>query len=131
MANEGWISAADWDREETVEILRQAYAEGRLDPAELDDRADAAFSARTISELRGLIADIPHRHAVAPLPLAQPGQPETSRAPWRAFGHWPWTGPLMLLAALVCVVIGAATRNAAVIALAVPAGFAAAVSGRG
>jgi hypothetical protein len=131
MANEGWISAAHWDREETVEILRQAYAEGRLDPAELDDREDAAFSARTISELRGLIADIPHRHSVAPLPLAQPGQPETSREPWRAFGHWPWTSPLMLLAALVCVVIGAATRNAAVIALAVPAGFAAAVSGRG
>lgn len=29
MAAENWMRAADWDREETVEILRHAYVEGR------------------------------------------------------------------------------------------------------
>lgn len=30
------MRAADWDREQTVEVLREAYAEGRLGRGELD-----------------------------------------------------------------------------------------------
>jgi DUF1707 SHOCT-like domain len=53
-----------------VEVLRQAYAEGRLDGAELDERTDAALRAKTVGELRGLIADIPRRGPAACLPSA-------------------------------------------------------------
>lgn len=38
MATESWMRAADRDREETVEILRCAYTEGRLTSAELDEQ---------------------------------------------------------------------------------------------
>jgi hypothetical protein len=47
MMADDWMRAADRDREETAEMLREAYAEGRLDHAELDERADAAFRAQT------------------------------------------------------------------------------------
>jgi DUF1707 SHOCT-like domain len=71
MAVHSWMRAADWDREQAVEVLRQAYAEGRLDGAELDERTDAALRAKTVGELRGLIADIPRRGPAACLPSDQ------------------------------------------------------------
>jgi hypothetical protein len=57
------------DREHVAERLRQANAEGRLLTHELEERLEAAFSARTYGELDGLVADLPRpavpgRHAV-------------------------------------------------------------------
>ena len=40
-------------------VLCAAVAEGRLTLAELDERVEAALSARTICELAALIADPP------------------------------------------------------------------------
>ena len=54
MPTESWIRAADVGREETVEILRRVYSEGRLDPVELAAGAGAAYLAQTIGELREL-----------------------------------------------------------------------------
>jgi hypothetical protein len=42
-----------------VEILQVAAGDGRLSLTELDERLDAALSARTIGELKGLTADLP------------------------------------------------------------------------
>jgi DUF1707 SHOCT-like domain len=50
--------ASDADRDTAVDILCTAVAEGRLTLAELDERVGAALSARTISELAALIADL-------------------------------------------------------------------------
>lgn len=130
MAADSWMRAADRDREETVDVLRQAYAEGRLDPAELDERTGTAFQARTIGELRGLIADIPTRGAAARLLPDQPrrpGRPHQRRPPTR---QPPRVSLLMLVAAFVCVMFGAATRSAAVITLALAAGILAAALAR-
>jgi hypothetical protein len=52
-------SAADGDREHAAEMLRNAYAAGRIELEELRGRADAAYSARTWGELRDLTADLP------------------------------------------------------------------------
>lgn len=123
MANQSWMRAAHRDREETVEILRCAYMEGRLNSAELDERAETAFQARTLGELRGLIADIPPRSPAIPLPSGVPWQPRAPRRPRRsASGRSPRGSLHVLLVALAGVVTGAAMRDSAVIPLAVLAG---------
>lgn len=131
MAVESWMRAADADREEAVEILRQAYAEGRLEPAELDERTGMAFRARTIGQLRGLIADIPRGGWAAPLPSDRPWRPGEPDRRGRATGPLPGAGLLMLLVAALCVVIGAATQSTVVIILALMAGLGASILRRG
>jgi hypothetical protein len=59
MAADRWIRASDQDRESAAELLSEAYAVGRLTREELDERAAAAFSAKTWGELRDLTADLP------------------------------------------------------------------------
>lgn len=52
------LRASDADRDAVGERLRRAAIEGRLDPAELDERLSAAYGARWCSELTQLTADI-------------------------------------------------------------------------
>ncbi|MCW7944498.1 hypothetical protein AAW14_21385 [Streptomyces hygroscopicus] len=47
------------DRDQAVEILRVAAGDGRLTAAELDERVEAAMTARTASDLAVLTADLP------------------------------------------------------------------------
>src|SRR3954471_4838139 len=51
--------AADSDRETTAERLREAAGDGRLEHDELEQRLEAAYSARTYGELATLTADLP------------------------------------------------------------------------
>lgn len=53
------LRAADRDRDEVAELLREQYAQGRLTMEEFDERSTAAVSARTMGELRALTADLP------------------------------------------------------------------------
>lgn len=50
--------ARDVDRETAVDILCAAVADGRLTLTELEERVEAALSARTLRELAMLIADL-------------------------------------------------------------------------
>jgi hypothetical protein len=63
------LRASHTDRDRVVELLRVAAGDGRLTAEELDERLEAALTARTYSELAVLTTDLP----VAPLPtgLAQ------------------------------------------------------------
>jgi hypothetical protein len=71
------LRASDADREAAGERLRVAALEGRLDPAELDERMSAAYAARWCSELAELTADV----TPAPAPPAAPvGRPTFVRA---------------------------------------------------
>jgi uncharacterized protein DUF1707 len=45
------LRASDADRDRVIELLRAAVADGRLVPAEFDERVDAALAARTIDAL--------------------------------------------------------------------------------
>jgi Domain of unknown function (DUF1707) len=73
------LRASDADRDRVIELLRTAVADGRLDPAEFDERLDAALSARTIDALAPLTADLiaaPGRDGALTLPLAgTPAEP--------------------------------------------------------
>lgn len=53
------LRVGDADRERVAERLRSAYAEGRLDLAEYDDRVRQAWAARTYGELDRLTGDLP------------------------------------------------------------------------
>jgi hypothetical protein len=67
------LRASDADRDRVTELLRAAVADGPLDPAELDERLDAALTARTIDALAPLTADlvaVPGRGGALTLPLA-------------------------------------------------------------
>jgi DUF1707 SHOCT-like domain len=77
MTDDGGIRASDSDRENVVEILRDAYSTGRLTMADFDERTTEAFAAKTWGELRKLTADLPQQ---ARLGLPQPA-PGRSTAP--------------------------------------------------
>jgi len=67
------LRASDADRDRVIELLRAAVADGRLDPAEFDQRLDAALAARTIDALAPLTADLiaaPGSAGALTLPLA-------------------------------------------------------------
>jgi hypothetical protein len=53
------LRAADRDRDQVAEALREHYAQGRLTMEEYDERTTAAASAKTMGDLRALTADLP------------------------------------------------------------------------
>jgi hypothetical protein len=53
-----------------VQRVQDAFAEGRLDDAEFDERTRAALTARTHADLDALLADLP----AAPAPAAGPAR---------------------------------------------------------
>lgn len=53
------LRASHSDRDRVVELLRVAAGDGRLTPAELDERLEVALTARTYSELAILTTDLP------------------------------------------------------------------------
>jgi hypothetical protein len=64
------LRASDAEREATVERLRIAASEGRLEPEELEERLTATYAARWRSELDALTADVtPPAPAPPPRPL--------------------------------------------------------------
>ncbi|MER5794801.1 DUF1707 domain-containing protein [Streptomyces sp. NPDC001980] len=59
------LRASHADRDRVVDVLRIAAGDGLLTADELDERLEAALSARTLSELAALTADLPPVSAVA------------------------------------------------------------------
>ena len=57
------MRASDADRDRVADALREAYAEGRLDVEEHNERVDLAYKAKTLGELAPLLSDLPQRHA--------------------------------------------------------------------
>jgi len=64
------LRASHSDRDRVVELLRVAAGDGRLTAEELDERLEAALTARTYSELAVLTTDLP---AAPPAGQAQSG----------------------------------------------------------
>jgi hypothetical protein len=113
MARRATLRAADADREHVAERLRHATAEGRLHTAELEERLEAAFSARNYGELDALVADLPrpparrHRRPVSPWTLVALGLAFVMVVPVL----------LLLLAAVLFVVVPVAATIAFWVAL--------------
>jgi Domain of unknown function (DUF1707) len=69
----GQLRASHEDRDRVVEVLRVAAGDGRLTAEELDQRLEAALTARTYAELAALTTDLPL--------AAGPAAPVASLAP--------------------------------------------------
>ena len=50
---------SDADRDRAAALLRDHFAAGRLTPEELDTRLAAALNAKTLGDLRCVLADLP------------------------------------------------------------------------
>jgi Domain of unknown function (DUF1707) len=53
------IRASDQERESVVDVLRDAFTDGRLTFDEFEERTAAAYAAKTWTDLRPLTSDLP------------------------------------------------------------------------
>jgi hypothetical protein len=90
--------AADADRERVAVRLRDAAAEGRLDPDELDERLTAAYGARTLGDLVPLTSDLPPEPPESPEAVGALRTPAVRR-----------TLATFLTANIVCIAVWLAT----------------------
>jgi hypothetical protein len=80
------MRAGDSDRDRTINVLREAFAEGRLTQVEFDDRLTRAHEAKTYGELGQLTSDLPVTPADA---VVIPTSPDKKRMEWRkAWAVW-------------------------------------------
>ncbi|MGH3097719.1 MAG: DUF1707 SHOCT-like domain-containing protein [Streptosporangiales bacterium] len=76
--NQVSLRCADADRERVASVLREHYAEGRLDLNEYQERTDAVYAAKTFGDLAPLTRDLPA------LPSAESPEQKDDDAPARA-----------------------------------------------
>ena len=67
------VRASHADRDQVVEIIRDATAEGRLTLEELEQRVESALGARTLRELATLTRDLPEQPRRGELAVPVPG----------------------------------------------------------
>ncbi|MEU2155048.1 DUF1707 domain-containing protein [Streptomyces sp. NPDC019396] len=79
-ADAGAIRASDADRDRIADILREALAEGRLDPEEHAERIDAVYRAKTVGELEPIVRDLPSART-RPEPTAYDYGPDAPAGP--------------------------------------------------
>jgi hypothetical protein len=72
------IRASDRERDDAVQRLQTAFAEGRLNDLEFDQRMRTAMGARTRADLEPLFADLPVTSASAAPSDRSPAPPATS-----------------------------------------------------
>ncbi|WP_344616031.1 DUF1707 domain-containing protein [Dactylosporangium salmoneum] len=63
------MRASDEDRRRVITVLQRHTEAGRLTLDEFSERAGTVYSAKTMDELRGAIADLPALAPSAPAPL--------------------------------------------------------------
>ena len=107
----GPLMASDADREQVIDVLTAAFAQGRLTKQELDLRAGQAFAARTYAELAALTADLPAGQTRTQ-PARKPARAQTRQRVDKAVAWCAW-GLITpaLLAATVAVPTPTPTDN--------------------
>ncbi len=103
------LRVGNQDRENVVEHVKAAYAEGRFDKLEFDDRLERAMTARTHADLMPIMQEL---YGTRPAPMVRPapvamhrpsGHTESNERLGAAVSHWlaavglPIVGPLILL----------------------------------
>ena len=108
------LRAGNADRERVVAQLNGAFAEGRLDVRELDERVAAAYAAKTLGELAPLTADLPTARSPAPRAAATPVRPAPDREIERTASRAAVGGALglFLVNVLIWVAVSVGTGNA-------------------
>jgi Domain of unknown function (DUF1707) len=109
------IRVSDADRDRVTVQLRDHFAEGRITSGELDERLSAALNAKTVGDLRRIMADLPGP-VLAPLGAVPP--PLRAAPAWAVRRHPPFP-PLILLGLLAVLLIPGAGWLLAVFANAI------------
>jgi hypothetical protein len=60
------MRTSDAERQRVADFLRDACAEGRLSPAELEERLDLLFAGSTVADIAVLVRDLPGGSKVVP-----------------------------------------------------------------
>lgn len=89
----GDVRASSAERERAIEVIKTAFAEGRLSMDEQLDRAERAYTCQTRAELAALSADLPAG------PPGTPPSPASSPAAHRAMADSRRTNPLAVASA--------------------------------
>ncbi|MET8540433.1 DUF1707 and DUF4190 domain-containing protein [Kitasatospora sp. NPDC004799] len=66
------MRAGHADRDRTIDVLKAAFAEGRLSVQEYEQRHEAVAAAQTYGQLAALVADLPSGPMTAPVAAAAP-----------------------------------------------------------
>jgi len=100
------MRVSDADREQVAERLREHFAAGRLTSEELDERLAAALAAKTVGDLRAIMADLPESAPVGP----HSGQetPDWTYRPVYGYRRGPRLLPLALILLLAVIVLPSA-----------------------
>ena len=134
----GHLRASQADRERAIDVLKAAFAEGRLDQEEYTDRVGQAHAARTYADLGALTYDLPvgpfgtlppapapaATQPPAPAPLEPPDEPPPVAPPEPASPpavrpRQPMSGVEIVGLAIMAIVLPAVTVPVAVVALCV------------
>jgi hypothetical protein len=102
----GQMRAAHADRERAIDVLKAAFAEGRIDQDEYASRVGQVYSSRTYAELGALTADLP----AGPLGTFAPPPPPPAPVQYRPPGYPVRSHGRMhpvLAVVLVLLVVGA------------------------
>ena len=100
------MRVSDADREQVAERLRDHFAAGRLTSEELDERLATALSAKTVRDLRAVMADLPE-----PAPVGAPAGYEPSHwtsGPVYGYRRGPRILPLAMIALFALIVLPSA-----------------------
>ena len=92
--------AGQMDREQVIEVLKEAFVYGRLTKDDLDVRAGQALAARTYADLAMVIADLPVGPAQAP-PTRRAARPPVNKetVKWALLGTGALIPPAMFVTA--------------------------------
>ncbi len=116
------LRASDADRDKYLTLLREAYAEGRLDAVEYQERMEQALGAKTYRDLYPVLAELPIEPSRAPGPPMLGTDPAASAAQRGGLGqhYLPVAAPSANAARLpagfspdnsVVSIFGSASRN--------------------
>jgi hypothetical protein len=78
-ARHGYLRASHADREHVIDVLKDAFAQGRLTRDELDVRVGQTLASRTYADLTALTADLPAGQARPRGPARAPAAREPAR----------------------------------------------------
>jgi hypothetical protein len=107
VAGRGHLRASDADREQTIEVLKAAFARGGLVEDEFEARIGQAFVSRTYADLAGVTAGLtradpdrrPARAQVGKAAASSPAQARARKA--AAWGAYWLVMPALLAAVIV------------------------------
>jgi Domain of unknown function (DUF1707) len=85
MAGRGHVRASHADREQVIDVLSVAFAQGRLAKGEFDTRISQALVSRTYADLAAVVVGIPAALVVAEQPR-QPSRRMSNAARWAVAG---------------------------------------------